>query len=148
MFGKKTPTKKNTYYIKKYQMKSKRTLTPEQKKKVKLAIESIEHCSGLDRDYWMIAKTRHAPSVVCRKVLSCILHSKLKMNLSEIGGLVDCDHSSIIHHIRSVDNWFEMPQVYEKEIDMLSQCMMEYTSSFGDDTYIDRNGNKWIKSHA
>lgn len=70
------------------------------------------------------------------------------MNLCEIGGLVNRDHSSIIHHIRSIDEWFQMQKIYEKEIDMLNKCVMEYSLSFTDDVYIDRDGNKWTKTYA
>ena len=129
-------------------MKSKRILTPDLKRKIDLAVQSIEHCSGIDKYQWMMSRTRNSPAVLCRKIFSYLLHSKLKMNLCEIGGLVNRDHSSIIHHIRSIDEWFQMQKIYEKEIDMLNKCVMEYSLSFTDDVYIDRDGNKWTRTYA
>lgn len=126
-------------------MKSNRKLSRGMQSKVDAITSVIEKVSYMPKDEWLKKKTRASRILTYRNIFVHICHHDIGLTKTELGGLIDIDHTTIYHAINNVNNWIEFPNVYTYETAVFKEIGLEYSAVKGDNEYIDLQGNKWIK---
>ena len=116
-------------------------------KEVEDITTSIENACGLNRVHWFAKNSRQRECVVCRAIFSKMMRDKTNISLTEIGSLLDRDHTTVLYSIRNLEMWAEMKGFYKDEAEMLTKSEINYESIHNQesDSYVDMNGNTWIK---
>lgn len=80
--------------------------------------------------------------------MAYIVYSKLRLPVVVIGRVMHKDHSTILHNISNVQEWKQIPFMYESELRTFNEVMISYEANTGIDIFIDSFGNKWRKEVA
>lgn len=90
-------------------------------------VESIEDVTGVSRMDFAYKKTRKQYEVLLRTMLIYFCRDKLSWTLMEIQERLGFkNHTTIIHALRKVDNWHDMPHIYQREIKLFNALKEKY----------------------
>lgn len=126
-------------------MKSNRKLSKRTLERINTIIECLEHVSNESRNTWLITKSREAQCVMYRYIFVYMCVMKLKIPKSVMGAFVDLDHTTILHGIKNVEYWLDLPDVYEYQSEVFNEVQLEYASAMDQNEYIDAKGYKWTR---
>jgi len=89
------------------------------------AAQLIPHCAELFTitPQLIYSQTRLTEIVAIRHSIMWICRRKFKMTQASIGRVLSRDHSTVIHGIRSVDNWIDMAKHYPEQINIYNHIM-------------------------
>ena len=111
---------------------------------------SIEEATGIHRNDWLRKRTRERGPVICRSIFSKMMREKTNASLLDIGVMMNKDHSTVIHSLKSVELWEEQSSFYKEEVDLIAKSEINYKSIHHqkEGIHYDLAGNKWIKENA
>lgn len=74
----------------------------------------------------VLGKSRYRPYVVCRQIYMWLLIKYTKMNLSDIGRMLEKDHATVIHARKVVDGLLDVDSTFEKLIKDIEDELSKY----------------------
>lgn len=85
----------------------------------------IAHCAELFsiKPQTIYSQIRLTEIVAIRHSIMWICRRKFKMTQASIGRTLGRDHATVIHGVRSVDNWIEMSKHYPEQINIYNHIM-------------------------
>lgn len=89
-------------------------------------VQLIPHCAELFKinPQTIYGQVRLSEIVAIRHSIMWICRRKLKMTQAGIGRLLMRDHATVIHAVRSVDNWIEMSKHYPEQMNILNHIII------------------------
>ena len=89
------------------------------------AAQLIPHCAELFSitPQSIYSQLRLIEIVAIRHSIMWICRRKLKMTQAGIGRQLGRDHSTVIHAVRSVDNWIEMSKHYSEQMNIFNHII-------------------------
>lgn len=91
-------------------------------------VEAVSNVTGIKEDD-ILGRRRMRPIVDARHMAIRLLRIKSNLNLTNIGGLFDRDHTSVIHALSSSQDMMDMDLYYRKEFE---QIVNEYDRIMGE----------------
>ena len=91
-------------------------------------LESMESVTGVHRNFFRIRRSRRSTEITLRYILVHFLHQYVpSWTLEQIAWKTGMgDHSSVIHALKKVNEWKDVPQIYRSEIDILNKIEKDY----------------------
>jgi chromosomal replication initiation ATPase DnaA len=88
-------------------------------------VQLIPHCAELFKinPQTIYGQVRLTEIVAIRHSIMWICRRKLKMTQAGIGRLLMRDHATVIHAVRSVDNWIEMSKHYPEQMNIFNHII-------------------------
>ncbi len=88
-------------------------------------VQLIPHCAELFKinPQTIYGQVRLSEIVAIRHSIMWICRRKLKMTQAGIGRLLMRDHATVIHAVRSVDNWIEMSKHYPEQMNIFNHII-------------------------
>lgn len=86
---------------------------------------AIYQCTDMEMEL-IKSKTRKAEVVIVRFIQAWLMKKYTLMSLCSIGKhLGGRDHSTIIHVIKTIEDWYEQPKMYAAELRLLDMIESE-----------------------
>lgn len=126
-------------------MKSNRKLSKRTLGRINTIIDVVEKVSDSPQQEWLKTKSRNLQHVMYRYIFVYMCVDKLKIPKSVMGAFIDLDHTTILHGIKNVEYWLELPDVYEYQSEVYNEVQLEYASAMDQNEYIDAKGYKWTR---
>jgi chromosomal replication initiation ATPase DnaA len=91
-------------------------------------LDSMEFITGVHRNFFRIKRSRRANEITLRYMLVHLLHKYIpSWTLEQIAWKTGMgDHSSIIHSLKKVNEWKDIPQMFKSEVDILIKIETDY----------------------
>lgn len=69
---------------------------------------------------------RKRPLPDARAIIFWLLCFSLNMSTTEAGKQLNRDHSTVVIAIRKVEDWFTVPQIYRRELNLINNLDQKY----------------------
>lgn len=95
-------------------------MSAEDSENVMKIIEAVEYTTGLDFDEFNVGYRRE-PLVEARFLFVYMVRTRMSISLARIGQILGGrDHTTIIHAIKTADNWITNPIYYKRQYKLIN----------------------------
>ena len=92
----------------------------------------ISSVTNVPHETFVGNRTRKNTVVILRQISSYLLKRFTSLSQAEIGNVLGgYDHSTVIHSIKTVNNWLESPKIYKTETRIIDECVILLEEKYG-----------------
>jgi chromosomal replication initiation ATPase DnaA len=96
-------------------------------------IKIIEDLTGVPSEQFTKINSRKTEAVYLRHITMFQIHKNTRWSLQNIAEYVGLtNHTSVIHGLKKVNEWKDLPQFYKNELLLLKEIENEYTQRYPD----------------
>jgi len=91
-------------------------------------LESMEVVTGVHRNYFCVKRSRRSNEITLRYIFVHFMHKYIPTwTLEQIAWKTGMgDHSSVIHGLKKVNEWKDVPIMFKSEVEMVNKIEKEY----------------------